>query len=71
MSGTLKIYHSRNSLQTNINKIGIFEYEVEESYAYIYPILEVIDQPGQKVLATIVRVQGSAYKRERFFHAFL
>ncbi|MEH7376550.1 XdhC family protein [Neobacillus drentensis] len=30
----------------------------------IYPILEVIDQPGQKVLATIVRVQGSAYKRE-------
>ena len=30
----------------------------------IYPILEVIGQPGKKVLATIVRVQGSAYKRE-------
>jgi xanthine dehydrogenase accessory factor len=30
----------------------------------IYPILDVIGQPGKKVLATIVCVQGSAYKRE-------
>ncbi|WP_066064783.1 XdhC family protein [Neobacillus soli] len=30
----------------------------------IYPILAVIDQPGEKVVATIIRVNGSAYKKE-------
>lgn len=29
-----------------------------------HQILDVLDQPGQKVLATIVRVQGSTYKKE-------
>jgi xanthine dehydrogenase accessory factor len=30
----------------------------------IYSILDVIDRPGGKVLATIINVEGSAYKRE-------
>lgn len=30
----------------------------------IYPILDVLEQEGEKVLATIIRVKGSAYKKE-------
>jgi xanthine dehydrogenase accessory factor len=30
----------------------------------IYAILEAIDSPGEKVLATVIRVEGSAYKKE-------
>ncbi|MDQ1146408.1 xanthine dehydrogenase accessory factor [Bacillus sp. SORGH_AS 510] len=30
----------------------------------IYPILDVMEQEGEKVLATIIRVNGSAYKKE-------
>lgn len=37
----------------------------------IYPILEVLEHPGKKVLATIIRVQGSAYKREGSSMLFL
>ncbi|MEH7305364.1 XdhC family protein [Neobacillus drentensis] len=37
----------------------------------IYPILEVIDQPGKQVLATVIRVEGSAYKREGSSMLFL
>lgn len=37
----------------------------------IYPILEWIDKPGKKVIATIIHVEGSAYKREGSAMLFL
>jgi xanthine dehydrogenase accessory factor len=37
----------------------------------IYSILDVIDRPGGKVLATIIDVEGSAYKREGSSMIFL
>jgi xanthine dehydrogenase accessory factor len=61
----VKINHSRNSFHPNINKIGnSCVRSGGECVEDFYQILNGLDHPGEKAIATIVRVKGSTYKKE-------
>jgi xanthine dehydrogenase accessory factor len=59
-----KTINSRNGSTMNINRLETFCLRWGSCMQDIHRILDVIEDSREKVLATIIRVAGSAYKKE-------